>query len=31
MKEALDLAERMIAAQPENSLGHNIKAAIEGQ
>jgi tetratricopeptide (TPR) repeat protein len=31
MKEALDLAERMIIAQPENPLGHNIKAAIEGQ
>ena len=29
--EALELAERMIAAHPENRMGHDIKAAIEGR
>jgi Tfp pilus assembly protein PilF len=29
--EALDLTERLIAAHPDNPLGHNIKAAIEGR
>jgi len=31
LNEALALAERMIAAHPENRLGHDIKAAIEGR
>jgi tetratricopeptide (TPR) repeat protein len=29
--EALKLTEQLIAAHPENPLGHNIKASIEGQ
>jgi tetratricopeptide (TPR) repeat protein len=29
--EALELVERLIAAHPENPLGHDIKAAIEGR
>jgi pentatricopeptide repeat protein len=29
--EALELVERMIAAHPENRLGHDIKASIEGR
>ncbi|MDH3613870.1 MAG: tetratricopeptide repeat protein, partial [Gammaproteobacteria bacterium] len=31
LNEALELAERMITAHPQNRLGHDIKAAIEGR
>jgi len=31
LPEALELAERMIAAHPENPLGHDLKASIIGQ
>ena len=31
LDRALELAERMIAAHPEDRLGHDVKAAIEGR
>jgi len=31
VNEALQLAEQMIAAHPDNPLGHDIKASIEGR
>ncbi len=31
LNEALGLAERMIAAHPENRIGHDLKATIEGR
>lgn len=31
MDKALDFAERMISAHPENRIGHDIKAAIEAR
>jgi pentatricopeptide repeat protein len=31
LNEALELTEQMIAAHPENRLGHDIKASIEGR